>query len=98
MCGVCVCVCVCANWEEKEGRRYDGTVCVCADWKTFLVGYWTRARVLFSVYMCVQAYRVKYIETSSPMPLYHVMGYGFIASYALSWYVHTYTYLLRFRS
>ena len=36
----------------------------------------------------VQAYRVKYIETSSPMPLYHVMGYGFIASYALSWYEH----------
>merc|ERR1712146_411476 len=33
----------------------------------------------------MDAYRVKYIETSSPMPLYHVMGYGFIASYALSW-------------
>merc|ERR1712146_280855 len=33
----------------------------------------------------MEAYRAKHIDTSSPVPLYHVMGYGFVASYCLSW-------------
>ena len=33
----------------------------------------------------LENYRLKYIDTGSATPIYHVLGYGFIFSYAVAW-------------